>query len=221
MQFKPRLPFFLSGSFFLGLFVLFSILVKKRFLTGFDFDTTVRLQDHISRRFDYFFSWFSLLGSFEITSLIIIGIFLYIIVKKRKLFLSLVLFFAAVSVEVLGKVFIPHPSPPFFMLRYDLGFNFPSSYVQTGFSYPSGHMTRTAFLLAIAIFFLIKSNLSKYQKYFLGIGLVIVGILMFVSRIYLGEHWFSDVFGGLLLGISAAFFSLGLLYYRQFERKNE
>ncbi|MCL5675785.1 MAG: phosphatase PAP2 family protein [Patescibacteria group bacterium] len=207
MKISKRINFFLAGSFILALFVIFSVLVKKKFLNGFDFDTTVRLQDHISRHFDTLFSWFSLFGSFEVTSVVVIAIFI-LFLFKRKVFWSLGLFFAAILVEVLGKVYLPHPSPPFFMLRYDLGFNFPSSYVSTGFSYPSGHMTRTSYLLVVLLFFLFSSKLGKYQKYFWGAGLFVFGGIMFISRIYLGEHWFSDVFGGLLLGLSSSLISL-------------
>jgi len=56
---KKKLFIFLSGVFVFFLFIIFSYLVKKDFLTQFDFDTTVRLQDNVSRRFDEIFSFFS------------------------------------------------------------------------------------------------------------------------------------------------------------------
>lgn len=208
MKSKTRIYLLFGSVVFFVLFLLFSIVVKNRLVTNFDFDASVKLQNHISRSFDLPFSYFSLLGSFEVTTSLTVFIFMFFLFKKRKLWLSLSAFFVAIGIEVLGKIFIPHPSPPFFLLRYNLGVIFPSFYVRTGSSFPSGHMTRTAFLIILLIFIVLNSRVIKPKKYIWILSLVTVGILMFISRIYLGEHWFSDVLGGLFLGTSFGFISL-------------
>jgi undecaprenyl-diphosphatase len=191
-------PLFL-GVLTFGFFVFFSYLVHKDLFTALDFDTTVRLQNKIPEVLMTPFSFLSLLGSFEI----VIGIVLVVLAILRKVKTIFVLFFFGLLhvIEIFGKAFVTHPGPPFMFHKYDLGFTFPSSYVQPGSSYPSGHLARTVFLSVLFAFIIYRTKkLSKVQKRFLYCLVMIIVALMFISRIYLGEHWFSDVVGGSLLG---------------------
>lgn len=83
-----RLHIFLIGLLILFLFVLFSYLIHKNIFTQIDFDTTVRVQDNISRRLDKSFSTLSFVGSFEIATFIL----LVVLAIRRKL-KSFLLFF--------------------------------------------------------------------------------------------------------------------------------
>ncbi|RJQ26342.1 phosphatase PAP2 family protein [Candidatus Parcubacteria bacterium] len=199
--------FLSSISLFLG-FIYFSYLVAKEKFTQLDFDITVKFQDNLSSRFDYPFSALSVLGSAEITTLIWIIIFLFILLIKRYWLTAATLFsfFASVIIEVYGKVAVFHPGPPFFMFKGVIDYNFPSHYVHTEYSYPSGHMTRTAFLIAFIFTYLYLKG-SGIFRIFVQISLIGLLVAMFVSRIYLGEHWVSDVIGGLLLGGSLGLFT--------------
>jgi membrane-associated phospholipid phosphatase len=79
----------------------------------------------------------------------------------------------------------------------------------TGFSYPSGHavfFTWMSFMLAVAIAPKIQPTLRPVLW---GLaGLVIV--LTCLARVWAGDHWPSDVLGGVLLGVGWSAFVLWL-----------
>jgi undecaprenyl-diphosphatase len=79
-------------------------------------------------------------------------------------------------------------------------------------SFPSGHvLTATVFcgFFAFLVYTLVKPGVTRIV---LLVGAIVFAILMGLSRIYQGQHWFSDVMGAYLLGT----FWLGLTikFYR-------
>lgn len=198
---------FSFGFLLFLLFVFFSYLTHKDIFTAFDFDTTIRLQDNVSRKFDELFSLLSLVGGFEIASLFL----LVLLAIKRKVGGIFVLFFYGLVhvFELFGKTFVSHLPPPEFMLRTERIGDFPQFYVRSDFSYPSGHAARAAFIsVVIAIFLLRTKKLSPPKKIIILSIVFVFDMMMFVSRAYLGEHWATDVIGGGLLGAALALISV-------------
>lgn len=194
----------LSLGLFLS-FIYFSYLVHRGVFNQFDFDTTVKLQNHIKRYWDLPFSILTLLGSAEVTG--VIWLFLVILALLKRFWLtavSLSLFVAGLATELYGKVFVYHPAPPFMFYRGVLNFEFPSSYIQTSYSYPSGHAFRTTFLVTFIILWL---YLQFGRKLILSLGLLVFLFGVYISRVYLGEHWSTDVIGGALIGSSLGILS--------------
>ena len=89
---KKLFYIFLSLIFFFA-FVFFSYLVKKEVFQQLDFDFTVKLQNHLPKKYGGYLSVLSLIGSFEILSLIIL--FLILMRKKIISFLIFIPFIAA------------------------------------------------------------------------------------------------------------------------------
>jgi membrane-associated phospholipid phosphatase len=115
--------------------------------------------------------------------------------------------FAAVfstAINILVKDLIQRPRPTAGMVNVIDTLN--------SYSFPSGHvMYYLGFLgfIGFLVFSLMKPSLKR------SLFLVLIGIpvlLIGVSRIYLGEHWASDVLGAYLLG------SLTLVVTIQFYR---
>lgn len=196
-----KLLFFLACILFIT-FIYFSYLVAKETFTRLDFDTTVKLQDKIPSRLDLPFSFFSVLGSMEVTGVIWTMILIFMLFKRFWFSaVSLLLLPLALAIEVFGKLFVHHPSPPYLFYRGVLDVNFPLHFTQTDYSYPSGHVTRTAFLVVFLMCYVFFRK-ERFAQPFIQPVLFGFLLIMTVSRVYLGEHWSTDVAGGFLIGSS-------------------
>jgi membrane-associated phospholipid phosphatase len=202
---KKRKTLFLCASFIFIIFIIFTYFVKKDLLTKYDFNTTVIIQDRIPKGADNFLSFFSIFGGFEVQILILL---IFLLIRKKPIGIFVILFyFFAHLLELLGKILMNHPGPPFVFFRFDFPILFPSHYVQAFSSYPSGHSLRAVFGV-IVIGYILNNKLKIKNKKLFYVTFFIYVAIMLVSRVSLGEHWASDVIGGSLLGLSFGLFSL-------------
>jgi undecaprenyl-diphosphatase len=89
------------------------------------------------------------------------------------------------------------------------------------FSFPSGHVVFFSWVLVLLIVCLAVGRLSRPLLAVVWIAAALVLLLDCIGRIYLGEHWPSDVLGGLALGLgwTSLVLSVRLLSNPALERK--
>jgi undecaprenyl-diphosphatase len=151
-----------------------------------------------NRFFDYFFSFFSLQGD-SIFIWILIILFL-VIFEEWKNHWFVVFFIIAFSTSAIFinyglKNIVQRPRPSSFIQR-----NLVTNDVcPRDFSFPSGHAS-TAFAAAAILSGFDKKR--KYPYYFLA-------LLIALSRVYLGCHFFLDIISGAIIG-----YLIGKFYYQ-------
>ena len=159
---------------------------------------------------DYFFNYVTLLGEW----ILWVPIFLYALFIKRDFFLPVLAALAICTLLThLGKKVIFEGEPRPLLLLKDVARSVPilkhNNYVN---SFPSGH-TSTAFTTALLLSFIIR---RKFAVYFFPVIAFLVGY----SRVYLAQHFVTDVLAGSIIGIISSYAAL-LIHNRILKKKRE
>jgi undecaprenyl-diphosphatase len=183
-------------------FVAMTISITAGMFTTLDHQVAEAMHSIWQESLHGLFQLIAELGGLELTSILMLALFIYL---WRRGFgadaLVVGAFAGAVVLEILYKSLFFHPGPPFSLSHPDgpsLTDLLPGS--GHGNSFPSGHMVRTVVaygLLAFVIRRLAPSPVVRWLA--IPVAIVIIVIVAF-DRLYLDVHWESDVIGGLLLG---------------------
>ncbi len=138
-----------------------------------------------------FFTWITVLArwemviSFAATASIILWLW-----KKRTYIIPLLITIAGSGLfDLIGKFALHRERPE------------DAIYTENTFSFPSGHSTIAVAFFGFIIYILLRRKQKlKYKINILFFGLILI-LFIGLSRLYLGVHFLSDVWGGYLLGL--------------------
>jgi membrane-associated phospholipid phosphatase len=124
--------------------------------------------------------------------------------RKRQKVLAIFVIIVSAGEEAVSFVFklIAHRMRPELALRL---------IHENSYSFPSGHTVRATVLFGLLAYLSYKSYASTRARILTAITYILAVFLVAVSRIYLGVHYPSDVWGSVLLGSSLLTIVIGLL----------
>lgn len=175
---------------------------------AFDLAATHAVQSIGNAPLDWTLSLFSYVGSIEFTGLATLFLFgaIWRVAGRAMAIRFLAIFAVGSLLELACKSAVPQaPIPPELFRSKLVG---RLMHVETNYSFPSGHAFRTVYLaLALAWWVTRRGKVAANPVWFrLAVGL---GVAMGFSRIYLGDHWTTDVLGGGLLAVAGALILTG------------
>jgi membrane-associated phospholipid phosphatase len=142
------------------------------------------------------------LGGLELTSVLMLALFIYLWRSGFGADALVVLAFAgAVGLELVYKNLFFHPGPPRSLSHPDgpsLSELVPGS--SLGNSFPSGHMVRAVIAYGLLAFVIRRLSPSPAVRSLALAVAILITVALAFDRLYLDVHWESDVIGGVILG---------------------
>ena len=209
------LPFSLLFVSFIYFLFLFGGIVEDVFTS----DPIVTVDSYIANllaafrteKATEFFFWITLLGTWQIIVLFsIVAISIFLLLKKRQYIFPLLLSILG------GELFTYITKFAFHRPRPEV-----AVYPEFSFSFPSAHATIAIAFYGFLAYVFIR-NIKGWGKK-IGIIFSCFFLILFIgfSRIYLGVHYLSDVWGGYLLGAIGLILGIGLAEYFLYQHKKK
>ena len=139
---------------------------------------------------DVFFGVFSYFAGF-LGFVLIFFLFLYL--NKKYAFLFCFYYLLIMLINSLIKAFVNRPRP------YQINKEIANIIGEIGKSFPSGHMTSITIIIFFLLCYIYRNCKSKKTKCFSTIAFIFCAIIVAISRMYLGQHYISDIFAGTIL----------------------
>jgi len=137
------------------------------------------------------FLWITLLMRRDVVSILIVSVSALLVLWNRRAYVLpfLITLGGSQLFASLGKLLAHRPRPSI------------SYYLEPSFSFPSGHATLAVAFFGFVAYVLLRGAKRRWRYRTLVLFLALTAISAIgLSRIYLGVHFLSDVWGGYLLG---------------------
>lgn len=154
------------------------------------------------------FLWITLLGKWQVVvgTAIAVSIILWLWKKKEFIFYLLLALGADELFNYLGKLTVHRARPD------------NPVYLENSFSFPSGHAMVSVVFYGFLGYMLICHLKNWKQKVNVFFICLVVALAIGFSRLYLGVHYLSDVWGGYLLGLLILAMIITLYEWRRFKQ---
>jgi undecaprenyl-diphosphatase len=167
------------------------------------------IQSLNSSFFDIFCELISYLSNYF--GLILLFIILFAFINRKYALFFGFTYGIGISFNYLFKYLFDRPRP------YQVDPEIINKLSATGTSFPSGHTVSATIIVCFILYLIFRYSKSKSLKITSIIISSVFIILVGFSRMYLGQHFLTDIFGGILFGLFYSY--LGILCYNKISFK--
>ena len=177
---------------FLILFVFYLLIPGFTLLATAKGEFEIWLNSFHTIYFDNFFYWVTYFGDGIFAALVLIGIVLFVNIRKG-LLITIILLTVSTLTQILKLFVFPRSERPLAFFKDTIELHFvPGLEIHSSNSFPSGHTTQ-----AFCMFFLFSFFVANKSCQYIFFG---IATLAAISRVYLLQHFLMDIYVGAIIG---------------------